>query len=365
MNLGITAAQWLDDRVSAADPEALSLSGMLCLRSAAAAARHQDRTVATDLLDRAQAAAGLLGSAANYWQTGFGPTNVELHRLAAALDLGDVAYVIDRAPGVAVDHLPVERAVAHYIDTARAELGCSKRRSSRSTPDGRGQSTAAGAPQCGGARDHPGDAPPVARQRPHEVLHVVGARRAVPGRLMAVVSVVGCAAGGLEHLFDSLVVPLVDRGHRVTVTLTPAAARWLRADGGVARLEGLTGFEVRSEPRLPSTPRPHPEPDVIVAAPATANTVAKLALGIADNQALTVLCESVAVKPMVVFPRVNAAHARHPAWAGHIDALAAAGVRLVYGEDVWPLAEPRQASPTRGLPWQAIIDTVDKALSTA
>jgi len=121
MNLGMTAAQWLDDRVSAADPEALSLSGMLCLRSAAAAARHQDRAVATDLLDRAEAAANLLGSDANYWQTGFGPTNVELHRLAAALDLGDVAYVVDRAPGVAVDHLPVERAVAHYIDTARAQ----------------------------------------------------------------------------------------------------------------------------------------------------------------------------------------------------------------------------------------------------
>jgi len=181
---------------------------------------------------------------------------------------------------------------------------------------------------------------------------------------MAVVSVIGCAAGGLEHLPDSLVAPLMDRGHRVSVTLTPAAARWLRADGGVARLESLTGLEVRSEPRLPSAPRPHPEPDVIVAAPASANTVAKLALGIADNQALTVLCENLAVKPMVVFPRVNAAHARHPAWPGHIDALNAAGVHLVYGEHVWPLAEPREASPSRGLPWQAIIETIDKALST-
>jgi hypothetical protein len=46
----------------------------------------------------------------------------------------------------------------------------------------------------------------------------------------------------------------------------------------------------------------------------TANSVAKLALGIADNQALTVLCECVATVPMIIFPRINAAHARQPAW---------------------------------------------------
>jgi ABC-type transport system substrate-binding protein len=57
---------------------------------------------------------------ANYWQTGFGPSNVELHRLSAALDLGDVTQVIDSAPRVTVEHLPVERQVTHLIDLARA-----------------------------------------------------------------------------------------------------------------------------------------------------------------------------------------------------------------------------------------------------
>ena len=46
----------------------------------------------------------------------------------------------------------------------------------------------------------------------------------------------------------------------------------------------------------------------------TANSVAKLALGNADNQALTVLRECVATIPTIIFPRVNAAHARQPAW---------------------------------------------------
>jgi hypothetical protein len=77
----------------------------------------------------------------------------------------------------------------------------------------------------------------------------------------------------------------------------------------------------------------------------TANSVAKLALGIADNQALTVLCECVATAPLIIFPRINAAHTRQPAWNDHLDWLRSVGVELIYGEHVWPLAEPRTAGP--------------------
>lgn len=93
---------------------------MLHLRTAVAAARHQDRAGARELLGAASRAAERLGEDGNWWQTGFGPTNVTLHRLAAALDLGDVAYVVAHAPGVATAHLPVERAASHQIDTGRA-----------------------------------------------------------------------------------------------------------------------------------------------------------------------------------------------------------------------------------------------------
>ena len=58
------------------------------------------------------------------------------------------------------------------------------------------------------------------------------------------------------------------------------------------------------------------------------------------------LCENIATTPMIVFPRINAAHARQPSLAAqHIDHLRAAGVELIYGDHVWPLAEPRQAGP--------------------
>ena len=79
----------------------------------------------------------------------------------------------------------------------------------------------------------------------------------------------------------------------------------------------------------------------------TANSIAKLALGIADNQALTVLCECVATVPMIIFPRVNAAHARQPAWNDHLDRLRSVGVELIYGEHVWPTRRTPHCRPTR------------------
>jgi tetratricopeptide (TPR) repeat protein len=120
LNLGETAARWLAPQVADGDPEALSLFGMLHLRTAVAAARHQDRATATELLGRAARAAEQLGVDANYWQTGFGPTNVELHRLSAGLDLGDVAWVAEHGQQVGAENLPVERRVTHMIDVARA-----------------------------------------------------------------------------------------------------------------------------------------------------------------------------------------------------------------------------------------------------
>ncbi|MFJ9410820.1 flavoprotein [Streptomyces sp. NPDC101393] len=175
-----------------------------------------------------------------------------------------------------------------------------------------------------------------------------------------VLGVVGSAAGGVEALRTGLVEPAIARGWRVAVTLTPTAGRWLRLNGESAKLEELTGLPVRDEPRLPGESSPHPPVDCYVVAPASANTVAKLATGVADNQALTQVCEAMGTRglPVVLFPRVNAAHARHPAWQRHLDALESGEVRLVQGDDVWPLYEPREAPPGRELPWRAVLDTV-------
>lgn len=119
MELGHTAAVWLSARVDQNDPAALSLLGMVHLRAAIAAARRQDRSTATSLLNQAEALADRLGSDGNYWQTSFGPTNVVLHRLSAELDLDNISYVVEHGH-IDVDHMPPERGVSHRIDYARA-----------------------------------------------------------------------------------------------------------------------------------------------------------------------------------------------------------------------------------------------------
>lgn len=121
LSLGNRASEWLAPQMAQGDPAALSLFGMLHLRTAIAAARRQDRPTASELINRAFTAARSLDEDGNYWQTGFGPTNVELHRMSAALDLGDVPFVVEHGPSIVVEHLPVERRVTHMIDVARAQ----------------------------------------------------------------------------------------------------------------------------------------------------------------------------------------------------------------------------------------------------
>jgi phosphopantothenoylcysteine synthetase/decarboxylase len=171
---------------------------------------------------------------------------------------------------------------------------------------------------------------------------------------MSVIGVVASATGGVEQLRQGLIEPLIIRGHQPAITFTPTAADWFTPQD-FQELEHLSGLPVRSQPRSLGEQRPHPPIDVFVAAPASANTVAKLALGIGDNQALSVLSEALGNAPMVVFPRVNAAHVRHPAWASHMSTLRAAGVALVE----WELLEPR-AEDGRHLPWDRILAAVDR-----
>lgn len=170
-----------------------------------------------------------------------------------------------------------------------------------------------------------------------------------------ILGLIACAAGGVEDLRTELIEPMQADGWTVAVTVTPTAATWLRASGEFDKIQEATGLPVRDQARLPSEISPHPQVDCYAVVPATANTVAKLALGIADNYALTGVAEAIGngKPPIVVFPRINAAHAAHPAWRGHIATLQGAGVYLVMGDDVWPLRTPR-SSPGRQLPWAAI-----------
>lgn len=100
--------------------ELLSVYGTLFLTGAMAAARAEDRSTVRDFLAEADTAARQLGADANHMWTSFGPTNVAIHRVATAGELGDMQIAADLGPRVDASALPVERRVRHALEVARA-----------------------------------------------------------------------------------------------------------------------------------------------------------------------------------------------------------------------------------------------------
>ncbi|WP_020658129.1 flavoprotein [Amycolatopsis benzoatilytica] len=165
---------------------------------------------------------------------------------------------------------------------------------------------------------------------------------------MTDLGLVASSCGGLDLRFTAeLAKPAAARGWRLAVTLTPTAHRWLDTTGGLAELQATTDLPVRSASRLPGEPRPHPDPRVFLFAPASANSIAKLALGIADNQALTLLGDVLGAPgiTIVVAYQIQPTRAHHPAWQRHLDTLAGAGVRLHQLDPSRPWSEPLDLLP--------------------
>src|SRR5690242_16336179 len=104
-------------------PERLSVYGQLLLQGAMAAARIGDSATVRDLLASAQEAADGLGGDFNYYWTCFGPTNVQLHRAAAAVELGEgrqAVEVHEKINPEGFGALLPERRAHHFLDLARA-----------------------------------------------------------------------------------------------------------------------------------------------------------------------------------------------------------------------------------------------------
>lgn len=108
-------------------PVALSVYGTLHLNGAIAAARMRDRSLAKgmakEMLEKAGRAAKELGTDGNEMWTSFGPGNVQIHRLATALEFDDVDVddVVELAESVKkLTGLPIERRARMRLDVARA-----------------------------------------------------------------------------------------------------------------------------------------------------------------------------------------------------------------------------------------------------
>jgi transcriptional regulator with XRE-family HTH domain len=96
-----------------------SLLGSLHLVGAMAAARADSAAEARTFLARARQAAQQLGHDANHGWTAFGPTNVAVHDLSVAAELGDIQTALAIAPTVDARALPVERRVRHALEVAK------------------------------------------------------------------------------------------------------------------------------------------------------------------------------------------------------------------------------------------------------
>jgi len=105
------------------DPERLSVVGSLQLADALAAAAEFDRAAAGHSLAQAQRTADRLGQDRNDHWTAFGPTNVRIHQISAAVAFGDADTAVETGDGLDLQRLPAGLAGRRSqvsLDLARA-----------------------------------------------------------------------------------------------------------------------------------------------------------------------------------------------------------------------------------------------------
>ena len=157
-------------------------------------------------------------------------------------------------------------------------------------------------------------------------------------RILLVVSGSIAAYKALE-----LVRLLRKAGATVTAILTAGGARFVTREA----LAGLTGQRVHDDLWAAEAEIGHIRlarlPDLVLVAPASADLLARMAQGLADDLAGTVLLATRA--PVLVAPAMNPAMWEHPATRDNMARLVARGVRVV-GPGVGAMAEP-ESGPGR------------------
>ncbi|MCU0838310.1 MAG: bifunctional phosphopantothenoylcysteine decarboxylase/phosphopantothenate--cysteine ligase CoaBC [Rhodospirillales bacterium] len=137
-------------------------------------------------------------------------------------------------------------------------------------------------------------------------------------------------AGGIAAYKSLEVVRrLRERGFAVRCILTQAGGQFITP----LSLAALSGdrvyqdlFSLTDESEMGHI-RLSREADLIVVAPATANLLARMAIGLADDLATTALLAT--DKPVLVAPAMNVRMWEHPATQGHLATLRARGVQVV------------------------------------
>jgi phosphopantothenoylcysteine decarboxylase/phosphopantothenate--cysteine ligase len=149
------------------------------------------------------------------------------------------------------------------------------------------------------------------------------------------------------------------QGAEVTPILTAGGARFVTKEA----LAGISGARVHDDLWAAEAEIGHirlaRSPDLVVVAPASANLLARMANGQADDLAATVLLATRA--PVLVAPAMNPAMWAHPATVENLRRLRARGVAVVGPED-GPMAEP-ESGPGRLAEPATILATINALMA--
>jgi len=176
------------------------------------------------------------------------------------------------------------------------------------------------------------------------------------GRLSGKVVLVGVTGGIAAYKTAQVVSRLRQLGAEVHVLMTPAAARFVAP----LTFRALSAHPVITD--LWDPDNPYDEPHVAlgeraalyVIAPATAHTLAKLAVGLADD---VVAAAALATRaPVLLAPAMHDTMYTHPATQEHLRTLRQRGYRLIGPETGW-LASGREGTGRMSEP-DAIVDEI-------
>ncbi|MGE3525289.1 MAG: bifunctional phosphopantothenoylcysteine decarboxylase/phosphopantothenate--cysteine ligase CoaBC [Gemmatimonadales bacterium] len=156
--------------------------------------------------------------------------------------------------------------------------------------------------------------------------------------------VLGVSGGIASYKSCYLARRLTEAGARVDTVLTHSATAFVRP----LTFEALTGRPALASLWEPGTALAHlrlaQQPDLIIVAPATAQLLARAALGLADDLLTTLLLARTV--PVLLAPAMNDAMYAHPATMANLATLRDRGYHVV-GPDTGPLAEGPSNRPGR------------------
>jgi phosphopantothenoylcysteine synthetase/decarboxylase len=143
--------------------------------------------------------------------------------------------------------------------------------------------------------------------------------------------VLGVTGSIAAHKAADLASLLTKQGGNVSVVMTADAQHFITPlpFKTLSRNPVVTNLYDEEEGWKPTHIRLADEADLLLIAPATANTIAKLALGLADD-ALT--CIALALNPkakILIAPAMNGKMWLHPATQGHVKTLKARGAAFI------------------------------------